>query len=125
MTIAKHLRLAALIAGLSIGVVAARAADDAKETDSYWIVKRTGSTVQLLPANEDTLQPLLKKQAPADSTKPSSKAKAADERTTAKTAAAPATAGSVKTEPKCLPPSTMCARLVRRQVRLRRIRRCR
>ena len=47
MTIAKHLRLAALIAGLSIGVVAARAADDAKETDSYWIVKRTGSTVQL------------------------------------------------------------------------------
>ena len=50
---------------------------------------------------------MLKKQAAADSTKPSSKAKAADEKTAAKTATAPATAGSVKTEPKRLPPSTM------------------
>ncbi len=105
MTIAKRLQFAALIVGMAISVVSARAADDAKEPETYWIVKRTGSTVQLLPANEDTLQPLLKKQAQADAAKRPEGAKAADKSAVAQGTSAPTASGSGKSEPKRLPPA--------------------
>src|SRR6476646_11693140 len=66
MTIAKRLRFAALLAVLAINIASARAADEAKDPDTVWIVKRTGGTIQMLPVSQDALQPLLKKQAKAE-----------------------------------------------------------
>ena len=64
MTIAKRLHFAATcLQVLAISVVSARAADEAKDPDTVWIVKRTGGTIQMLPVSEDAMQPLLKKQA--------------------------------------------------------------
>ena len=105
MTIAKRLQFAALIVGLAISVVSARAADDAKEPETYWIVKRTGSTVQVLPANEDTLQPLLKKQAQADTAKRPEGTKTTDKPAAVQSAAATTASGSGKSEPKRLSPA--------------------
>ena len=78
MTIAKRLRFAALFAGLAIGAVSASAADEAKDSDTVWIVKRTGGTIQMLPVTDDTLQPLLKKQTKPDAAKRSDTSKTND-----------------------------------------------
>jgi len=68
MIIAKRLRFAALLAVLAISIASVRAADEAKDPDTVWIVKRTGGTIQMLPVSEDALQPLFKKQAKAETT---------------------------------------------------------